>query len=248
MTMTTRNSLRTVSLTTLIAAALGASLAVNAADKPAAKPATPSFDSGVISGLGARNIGSATMSGRIAAIAAVPGKDGKTNLFVGAASGGVWKSTDSGTTFKPVFDKQNVQSIGAITIDPSNHDTIWVGSGESWTRNSVSVGDGIYKSTDGGETWTNMGLGNSERISKIIVDEHDGNTVYACVPGKLWSDSPDRGLYKTTDGGKSWSLILKGKNLSTGCSMISADPKDPNTLFAGLWDFRRKGWTFRSGG
>jgi len=246
--MTFKNNLRTLSLTTLIAAALGASLAVNAADKPAAKPAAPSFDSGVISGLGARNIGSATMSGRIAAIAAVPGKDGKTHLFVGAASGGVWKSTDSGTTFKPVFDKQDVQSIGAITIDPSNHDTIWVGSGESWTRNSVSVGDGIYKSTDGGETWANMGLKDSERISKIIVDARDSNTVYACVPGKLWSDSADRGLYKTTDGGKSWSLVLKGKNLSTGCSMISADPKDPNTLFAGLWDFRRKGWTFRSGG
>jgi photosystem II stability/assembly factor-like uncharacterized protein len=248
MTMTTHKNVRTVSLTTLIAVALGASLAVNAADKPAAKSAAPSFDSGVISGLGARNIGSAQMSGRIAAIAAVPGKDGKTTLIVGAASGGVWKSTDSGTTFKPVFDKQDVQSIGAVTIDPTNHDTIWVGSGESWTRNSVSVGNGIYKSTDGGETWTNMGLKESERIAKIIVDAHDGNTVYACVPGKLWSDSPDRGLYKTTDGGKSWSLVLKGKNLSTGCSMISADPKDPNTLFAALWDFRRKGWTFRSGG
>jgi photosystem II stability/assembly factor-like uncharacterized protein len=248
MTMTSKNNLRTLSLTTLIAAALGASLAVNAADKPAAKPAAPSFDSGVISGLGARNIGSAQMSGRIAAIAAVPGKDGKTTLIVGAASGGVWKSTDSGTTFKPVFDKQDVQSIGAITIDPSNHDTIWVGTGESWTRNSVSVGDGIYKSTDGGETWANMGLKDSERIAKILVDGHDSNTVYACVPGKLWSDSADRGLYKTTDGGKSWSLVLKGRNLSTGCSSISADPKDPNTLFAALWDFRRKGWTFRSGG
>jgi photosystem II stability/assembly factor-like uncharacterized protein len=202
--MTSKNNLRTLSLTTLIAAALGASLAVNAADTPAAKPAAPSFNSGVISGLGARNIGSAQMSGRIAAIAAVPGKDGKTTLIVGAASGGVWKSTDSGTTFKPVFDKQDVQSIGAITIDPSNHDTIWVGTGESWTRNSVSVGDGIYKSTDGGETWTHMGLDNSERIARIIVDARDGNTVYACVPGKLWSDSADRGHYKTNDGGKSW--------------------------------------------
>ena len=121
------------------------------------------------------------MSGRIAAVAAVPGKDGKTTLMIGAASGGVWKSTDGGTTFKAVFDKQPVQSIGSIAIDPSNHDTIWVGTGESWTRNSVSVGDGIYKSTDGGETWTNMGLKNSERIAKILVDPRDGNTVYACV-------------------------------------------------------------------
>jgi photosystem II stability/assembly factor-like uncharacterized protein len=208
----------------------------------------PKFDSGAVSGLGARNIGSATMSGRIATVAAMPEKDGKTLLFVGAASGGVWKSTDSGTTFKSVFDKQPVQSIGSIAIDPSNHETIWVGTGESWTRNSVSIGAGIFKSTDGGETWANMGLRDSERIAKVLVDPRDGNTVYACAPGKLWSDSPDRGLYKTTDGGKSWSLVLKGKNLSTGCSSISLDPKDPKTIFAALWDFRRKGWTFRSGG
>ncbi len=231
------------SLSTLVAVLLGGIATTQAADTPA-----PRFDAGVVSGLGARNIGSATMSGRIAALDAVPGKDGKTTLFVGAASGGVWKSTDGGTTFKSVFDKQPVQSIGAIAIDPSHHDTIWVGSGESWTRNSVSVGNGVYKSTDGGETWTSMGLPNSERIAKILVDPRDGDTVYACVPGKLWSDSAERGLYKTRDGGKSWNLILKGKNLSTGCASISLDPKDSNVLFAGLWDFRRKGWTFRSGG
>ncbi|WP_395681025.1 WD40/YVTN/BNR-like repeat-containing protein [Dokdonella sp.] len=217
-----------------------------AANPPAAS--APRFDAGVISGLGARNIGSAQMSGRIAALDAVPGKDGKTTLFVGAASGGVWKSTDGGTTFKPVFDKQPVQSIGAIAIDPSHHDTIWVGTGESWTRNSVSIGNGIYKSTDGGETWTHMGLDASERIAKLIVDPRNGSVVYACVPGKLWSDSSDRGLYKTSDGGKSWQLLLKGRNLSTGCSSISLDPKNPDVVFAGLWDFRRKAWTFRSGG
>ncbi|MDE3072675.1 MAG: sialidase, partial [Pseudomonadota bacterium] len=206
------------------------------------------FDSGAISGLGARNIGSATMSGRIAALAATPEKDGKLLLYVGAASGGVWKSTDGGTTFVPVFDKQPVQSIGDIAIDPSRHDTVWVGTGESWTRNSVSIGDGIYKSTDGGESWTDMGLKNSERIAKIAIDPRDGNTVYACVPGKLWSDSADRGLYKTSDGGKSWKLVLKGRNLSTGCASLAMDPKNPDVLFAGMWDFRRKGWTFRSGG
>ncbi|MHB8679349.1 MAG: VPS10 domain-containing protein [Rudaea sp.] len=206
------------------------------------------FDSGAISGLNMRNIGSATMSGRIAALAAADAKDGKTLLYVGAASGGVWKSSDGGTTFKPVFDREPVQSIGAIAIDPTNHNTIWVGTGESWTRNSVSVGDGIFKSTDGGDTWTNMGLPNSERIAKILVDPKDGNTVYACVPGKLWSDSADRGLYKTSDGGAHWSLILKGGNLSTGCASISMDADNPDVIFAGLWDFRRKGWTFRSGG
>jgi photosystem II stability/assembly factor-like uncharacterized protein len=230
----------------LLLAGLGLALAGPSAN--AATGGTAPFDAGVISGLGARNIGSATMSGRIAALAATPDKDGKLTMYVGSASGGVWKSGDGGTTFKPVFDKQDVQSIGAIAIDPSHHDTVWVGTGESWTRNSVSIGDGIYKSTDGGQSWANMGLKGSERIAKIAVDPRDGDTVYACAPGKLWSDSADRGLYKTTDGGNHWSLVLKGKNLSTGCASVTLDPKNPNVLFAGMWDFRRKGWTFRSGG
>jgi photosystem II stability/assembly factor-like uncharacterized protein len=205
------------------------------------------YDSDSISGLGARNIGSATMSGRIAALTAVK-ENGRLTVYIGSASGGVWKSVNGGTTFKPVFDKQTAQSIGAIAIDPKNPKTIWAGTGESWTRNSVSIGDGIYRSTDGGENWTNMGLKDSERISKILVDPTDGNIVYACVPGKLWSDSEDRGLYRTTDGGATWNKILKGANLSTGCSMISMSAENPKTLFAGMWDFRRKGWTFRSGG
>jgi photosystem II stability/assembly factor-like uncharacterized protein len=204
-------------------------------------------DSDTISGLGARNIGSAEMSGRVAAVAAVK-ENGRLTVYIGAASGGVWKSMNGGTTFKPVFDKQTSQSIGAIAIDPSAPKTIWVGTGESWTRNSVSIGDGIYRSTDGGDSWTNLGLKNSERISKILIDPKDGNTVYACVPGKLWSDSDDRGVYKTADGGKSWTKILKGGNASTGCSMMSMSPRDSKTIFAGIWDFRRKGWTFRSGG
>jgi len=229
-------------------------IAAGPADKAGATPAAPPpptkpavIDGGTIAGLGARNIGSAAMSGRIAAVAAVNVK-GQTTLFVGAASGGVWRSTDGGTTFIPVFDKQSVQSIGSITIDPSNPKTIWVGTGESWMRNSVSIGDGIYRSTDGGETWTNMGLRESERIVRIIVSPHDSNTVYACVPGKLWSDSKDRGLYKTSDGGKTWTLVLPGANLSTGCSSVALDPKNPDVMLAGMWDFRRKGWTFRSGG
>jgi photosystem II stability/assembly factor-like uncharacterized protein len=125
---------------------------------------------------------------------------------------------------------------------------VWVGTGESWTRNSVSIGDGVYKSIDGGENWTNMGLKESERISKILVDPTNTNTVYACATGKLWSDSDERGLYKTTDGGKTWTKILKGANASTGCSMISLDKQNPQTIYAGMWDFRRKGWTSRSGG
>ena len=156
------------------------------------------FDSDTISGLGARNIGSAAMSGRVAAIAAVK-EDGRLTVYVGSASGGVWKSSNGGTTFKPVFDKESAQSIGALAIDPQAPKTIWAGTGEAWTRNSVSIGNGIYKSTDGGDSWTNLGLQNSERIAKIIVDPKSSDTVYVCVPGKLWSDSEDRGIYKTTD-------------------------------------------------
>ncbi len=140
--------------------------------------------SATVSGLGARNIGSAAMSGRIAAVAGRQEPDGKVTLFVGAASGGVWKSQDGGTTFKPVFDRELVQSIGAIALDPSNPKVVWVGTGESWTRNSVSIGDGIYKSTDGGETWTNMGLPQSERIVRIVVDPKDSNDGLCLRPRK----------------------------------------------------------------
>ena len=204
-------------------------------------------DSETISGLGARNIGSAAMSGRVAALDAVHEGE-RLTVYIGAASGGVWKSVNGGTTFKPVFDKQPVQSIGAVTVDPKHPKVVWVGTGEAWTRNSVSIGDGVYKSVDGGENWTNLGLKESERIAKIVVDPSETNTVYVCVPGRLWSDSDERGVYKTTDGGKTWVNVLKGSNLSTGCSMLSLDPTNPKTIFAGMWDFRRKGWTFRSGG
>src|SRR6185369_5957863 len=195
----------------------------------------------------ARNIGSAAMSGRVAALDAVT-QDGRLTLFVGSASGGVWKSVNGGTTFKPVFDRQAVQSIGAVAIDPSNPKTVWVGSGESWVRNSVSVGDGVYKSTDGGENWTNVGLHDSEHIAKILVDPKDGNNVLVCATGHLWNDNDERGVYKTSDGGKSWKKVLGGSNGFTGSGLISISRNDPKTVYASLWDFRRQGWTFRSGG
>jgi photosystem II stability/assembly factor-like uncharacterized protein len=213
---------------------------------PAQTPA-PRYDSGTISGLSARNIGSATMGGRIAAIDAVD-ENGKITVFTGSASGGVWKSINGATTFKPVFDREAVQSIGAVTIDPSNHKTVWVGTGESWMRNSVSVGNGIYKSTDGGENWTNMGLKDSEHIARIIVDPADSNTVYACATGHSWNDSDSGGVYKTSDGGKTWKKTLAGANGSTGCAMIAANAQEPKIIYASMWDFRRQGWTFRSGG
>src|SRR5436190_15101830 len=206
------------------------------------------YGSATISGLGVRNIGSAAMSGRISAIAGTKEPSGKITLFVGAASGGVWKSDDGGTRYRPVFDEQAVQSIGAIAIDPKNTKNIWVGTGESWTRNSVSIGDGVYRSTDTGESWTHVGLEKSERVARIVVSPKNSDTVFAAVPGALWSDSPDRGLYRTTDGGKTWSLTLKGPNLSTGCTDVAIDPSKPDNMFACMWDFRRKGWEYRSGG
>ncbi len=222
-------------------------LAILVAGSAIAADSAP-YSSATISGLTARNIGSAAMSGRISAIAGTKDPSGRTILYVGAASGGVWKSEDGGTTYKPVFDDQAVQSIGAIALDPTHSSTIWVGTGESWTRNSVSIGDGVYKSTDGGDTWQNLGLPNSEHIAKILVNPRDSNIVLVCATGKLWSDSPDRGVYRTTDGGKNWQLVLHGANLSTGCSSLSLDAGNPSVMFAALWDFRRKGWTFRSGG
>lgn len=213
-----------------------------------AQERAPQPDKGVISGLGIRNIGSATMSGRISAVAAAHRKDGALTVYIGSASGGVWKSTDGGTTFKPKFDKQPVQSIGEIALDPNNPDNVWVGTGEPWTRNTVSVGDGVYRSTDGGDSWQHLGLPNSERIVKIEVDPRNGETALVCVVGKMWSDSSERGVYRTTDGGKTWAQVLKGGNGSTGCGGMSIDAKNPDVVFASLWDFRRKGWTFRSGG
>ncbi len=212
-----------------------------------AAPPSIKFDSGTISGLPARNIGSAEMSGRIAALAGVK-EEGRTTIYVGSASGGVWKSSDGGSNFRSIFDRQKVQSIGALAIDPSNSKTIWVGTGESWVRNSASMGDGVYKSTDGGDNWTNVGLTDTERIAKILIDPTDGGTVYVCATGHAFNDSTERGVYKTTDGGNSWHKVLAGMNGSTGCAMMSMNASEPGTVYATMWDYRRQAWTFRSGG
>ncbi|MCS6884816.1 MAG: glycosyl hydrolase [Acidobacteriota bacterium] len=202
------------------------------------------FDSVVLSGLEARAIGPAVMSGRVTAIEA-QANDPRI-VWVGAASGGVWKSTNAGTSFKPVFDKY-VQSIGAIAIDPKQADTVWVGTGESNVRNSVSIGAGLYKTTDGGQTWALVGLEKVERISKIVIDPKNPEVVYVACPGALWSQSSERGLYKTTDGGKSWEKILYVDE-NTGCADVAIDPQEPNVVYASMWQFRRKGWFFTSGG
>lgn len=195
--------------------------------------------------LEARQIGPAIMSGRVSDLAMHP----KNNqiIFLGAAGGGIWKSSDGGASFVSVFDK-HIQSIGTITFDPNNPDNvIWAGTGETWTRNSVSVGDGIYKSTDGGLNWTNMGLPKSERISSIIVDPRDSNNVWVGVLGALWGDSEERGIYNSKDGGKTWNKILYVDN-KTGCSDLVIDPSNPNVMYASFWEFRRTAWSFNSGG
>src|SRR5580693_5318822 len=162
------------------------------------------LDSDTLSGLPIRPIGPAATGGRIADITAVH-EGQRLTIYIGSSSGGVWKSVDGGTTFKPIFDKQPSLSIGSLAIDPSNPQTIWVGTGESWVRNSVSVGTGIYRSRDGGDSWEVMGLADSEHISRVVVHPKDANTVYACALGHLWNSNTERGVFKTTDGGKTWN-------------------------------------------
>ncbi len=206
--------------------------------------ASVEIDSNTFGGLSARSIGPAVMSGRIAAIDAVAADP--LTIWVGSASGGLWKSKDGGITFDPVFD-EHTQSIGAVAIDPTDPDTVWVGTGESWTRNSVSVGTGLYKTTDGGDTWKRVGLEDSERIARIAIDPGETSTVYVCATGHLWSANEERGVYKTADGGESWERVLYVDE-DTGCSDVAIDPQDPKILYAGMWQFRRYPDFFNSGG
>ena len=196
-------------------------------------------------GMKARHIGPALMSGRIIDLESHP-----TNsqiLFLGSAGGGVWKSSDGGATFYPIFEDYP-QSIGVVKLDPKNPDkVIWVGTGEIWTRNSVSIGYGLFKSTDGGSNWKKIGFENSERIASIAINPSNTDEVYIGILGALWGDSEDRGVYKTTDGGKTWDKILY-INKSTGATDVIMDPKNPNILYASMWEHRRTAWSFNSGG
>ena len=200
---------------------------------------------GLFGDLSARHIGPALMSGRINDMEVHP-----TNpriIYTGTSGGGVWKSNDAGTTFNPIFDDY-CQSIGAIALDPNDPDNvIYVGTGETWPRNSVSVGNGLYKSNDGGSNWTKLGFENSERIANIIVNPENSKEIYVAVLGALWSDSKDRGVYKTTDGGVSWKKVLYVDE-KTGCADMAMDPTNPNVLYASMWEFRRTAWSFESGG
>ena len=206
--------------------------------------AQTSISSASLGKLEARNIGPAVMGGRITSIQGIP-SDSKV-IYVGTGGGGIWKTVDGGSKFYPIFDK-HPQSIGCIAIDPQNPEIIWAGTGESNMRNSVSIGKGIYQSIDGGENWTCMGLENTEHISKIIIHPNKPNIIYAAVPGPLWSDSPERGLFKSTDAGKTWQKVLY-VNEKTGCADLVMDPRNPDVLIASTWEFRRKPYAFVSGG
>ena len=197
------------------------------------------------SNLNWRETGPAAAGGRVAAVA---GSNRNPSLYyLGAAGGGVWKSTDGGAAWAPVFDKESVGAIGAVAIDPSNDDTVWVGTGESNPRNDVSYGDGVYKSSDGGKTWSNMGLRGTKYISRILIDPTDSNHVIVGALGNVFADSPERGAYVTFDGGKTWSKTLD-IGPSSGVSDLAMSPRTPNVIYAGVWQFQRRPWTFRSGG
>lgn len=193
--------------------------------------------------LRARQIGPATMSGRISDIDVV--ESDPTIIYVGSAGGGVWKSQSGGTSFRPVFD-DHTMSIGKVTIDQHHPDTVWVGTGEPWVRNSVSVGTGIYKTTNGGTRWEFKGLPDSERISDIVIDPRNPNTVYVAVLGHLWNANEERGVYRTTDGGDSWEKILY-VDANTGAADLSMDPENPEVLYAAMWSHRRYPDFFDSG-
>lgn len=207
--------------------------------------ATAEMDSSLFDGLEARSIGPAGMSGRISIVDVVVSD---TNIiFVGSATGGVWRSTDGALTFNPVFDDQDVASIGALAINQQNPDIIWVGSGEGNPRGSTSIGGGIYKSIDGGDTWTKVGLANSERINWIELDPTNPDVAYVAALGTLWGPNSERGVYKTTDGGETWDRILYVDE-TTGATDIKMDPTNPNKLFAAMWQFTRLPYHFTSGG
>ena len=191
-----------------------------------------------------RSIGPANMGGRVADVEGVPGDP--NIVYVATGSGGIFKTTDGGTTWKPIFERKNTISVGDIALEPGNPDVIWVGTGESNVRNSVSFGDGVYKSTDGGKTWEHKGLKDSDTISSIVINPRNPDIVYVAAVGHTWGANAERGVFMTTDGGKTWKKTLYIDEFH-GASDLVIDPVNPNILYAGMWYFQRKPWTFTSG-
>ncbi len=212
----------------------------SASPTPRDPMSTPTFN-----GLRLRSIGPAFTSGRISGFAVDP--NNYSRYYVAVASGGVWKTTNAGTTWTPIFDNEASYSIGAIALDPKNPLTVWVGTGENNSQRSVAYGSGLYKSEDGGRSWRNVGLRTSEHIGRIAIDPKDSNIVYVASQGPLWGPGGERGLFKTTDGGKTWKNIL---NISenTGVTDVVIDPNDPNTIYCASYQRRRHRWTLINGG
>ncbi|MGZ5481260.1 MAG: VPS10 domain-containing protein [Pyrinomonadaceae bacterium] len=208
------------------------------------RPRDP-MSTGTFNGLRFRSIGPAFTSGRVIGIAVDPNNSAK--YYVAAASGGVWKTVNNGTTWTPIFDREGSYSIGAIVLDPKNPLTVWVGTGENNSQRSASYGNGLYRSDDGGRSWRNVGLKTSEHIGKIAIDPKDSNIVYVAAQGPLWGPGGDRGLYKTTDGGKTWKQILKFSE-HTGVTDVVIDPNNPETIYAASYQRRRHMWTLINGG
>jgi photosystem II stability/assembly factor-like uncharacterized protein len=240
----------TASLLTLHAQAGGqvsAKPAAPASQKAEAKPAAATKDllgSGTFSGLEWRGIGPAVTSGRVIDIAVRP--DHHATWYL-ATVGGVWKTDNAGTSWTPVFDSEGSFSIGCVTVDPGNPHVVWVGTGENNSQRSVSYGDGVYRSADGGKTWENVGLKDSMHIGRIVVDPRDSRVVYVAAMGPLWSPGGDRGLYKTTDAGKTWKAVLTVSE-NTGVNDVVIDPRNPDVLYAAAYQRRRHVWTLIDGG
>lgn len=196
-------------------------------------------------GIAPRNIGPGGMSGRVTAIDVVTNQS--DILYVGTASGGLWKSTSGGIDWTPLFQDQVTASIGAIAIQQSNPDVIWIGTGEGNPRNSLNGGYGVYRSLDAGKTWQSMGLEKTRHIHRIIVDPTNPNVVYVAAIGSPWGEHPERGIFKTSDAGKTWEKIVY-VNTKTGAADLIMDPTNPNKLIAALWEHKRDPWFFKSGG
>ncbi len=209
------------------------------------EPAKSAFEELSISGLKFRSIGPALTSGRISDFAV--NEANPKEYYVAVSSGGVWKTTNAGTTYTPVFDAQGSYSIGCVTLDPNNPNVVWVGTGENNNQRSVAYGDGIYKSIDGGKSWKNMGLKNSEHIGKILIHPENPDVIYVAAIGPLWSEGGDRGVYKTTDGGQTWNAVLT-IDAHTGVNDIIMDPRDPDVLYAAAYQRRRRVFTYLGGG
>ena len=206
---------------------------------------TPALNSSLLAGLRWRSIGPANMSGRIVDLAVVEANP--YTFYAASATGGLWKTTDNGVTFTPLFERETVHSIGCLAIDQAQPEVLWLGSGERANRQSSSWGDGVYKSTDAGKTWTNMGLRDSHHIGRIVIHPTDSDIVYVAAAGHLWGPNKERGLFKTTDGGKTWTNILF-INEDTGVIDVAMDPSAPDVLYASAYQRRRRAFGFHGGG